>query len=189
LRSSAFRCCFVPEQLSRWLNDSVQTSIQFISHLYIRICMHGNHHSRCRFVMDWWTPACELQQALARVALPCKVPLMFFMRRLHGVSLKMIIEAFNSSLSLPLRALFRPTASIQLRPQTHSSAPKPSTSDPSGPHLSRSSPDKTVENRPLTVSDRPGTSYQDAGSNSMLPFKCFILCCFVVCRSARNTVC
>ena len=85
----------------------------------------------------------------------------------HGVSIKMIIEAFNPSLPAALRTLFKPTASIQPPPHTPSTLPRPATAATTT--ASASSPNSPARDAfeeahtPFTTHGRPGTSYIDAG--------------------------
>jgi hypothetical protein len=83
----------------------------------------------------------------------------------HGVSMKMIVEAFNPTLPPHLRNLFKPTSSIQLPSQTSLSSSRPVTAAASAASLSLSSPDDTraLQERPFTANFRPSTSYGDAG--------------------------
>ena len=83
--------------------------------------------------------------------------------RSHGVSVKMIIEAFNPSLPPLLRLFFKPTASIPAPPHTPLTA-RPSTAAAAAAAAAAaplSSSD--VLQRPFTSQVRPNTSYSDAG--------------------------
>jgi len=86
----------------------------------------------------------------------------------HGVSIKMIVEAFNPSMPIPLQALFKPTASIQPPHQMPLSRPATAASA-STSSSSLSGPDVSCDNhtRPMTAASRPGTSYCDAGGLNM----------------------
>jgi hypothetical protein len=92
----------------------------------------------------------------------------------HGVSIKMIIEAFNPSLPATLRNLFKPTASIQPPPQALSAVARPATAATTS--ASASSPNSRArgaleETRtPFATHGRPGTSYTDAGIRRCFPF-------------------
>jgi hypothetical protein len=92
----------------------------------------------------------------------------------HGVSIKMIIEAFNPSLPATLRNLFKPTASIQPPPQALSALARPATAATTS--ASASSPNSRARDAleethaPFATHGRPGTSYTDAGIRRCFPF-------------------
>jgi hypothetical protein len=83
----------------------------------------------------------------------------------HGVSVKMIVESFNATLTPSLRNLFKPTASIQPPPQTSLSS-RPATAITAAavasPSLGEAEAPEATQ-RPATAHIRPGTGYGDAG--------------------------
>ena len=109
----------------------------------------------------------------------------------HGVSIKMIIEAFNPSLPAALRALFKPTASIQPPPHALSTLTRPATAATTT--AAASSPNSRARDAledahsPLTTQGRPGTSYTDAGGTRRFRlFAWFSRLIFRRCRSFRG---
>jgi hypothetical protein len=101
----------------------------------------------------------------------------------HGVSVKMIVESFNATLTPSLRNLFKPTASIQPPSQTPLSS-RPATAVTvaavASPSLREAEAPEATQ-RPATAHVRPGTGYSDAGGTvtrvSLCPFAPMSLTC------------